>query len=109
FPSGQQQYVGWQYRIDGTNDTLDLVNATWNVVATGTLQKVLTTPPQVAAFTSRTYQFSSWPYLAYRAVAMVFWYDPSNTVAGRSYMAVEIYDDSVTISQFDNACLMTHP
>jgi hypothetical protein len=94
FPAGHNQYMSWKYVIEGTNDTADPWNASWSHVADGPLQKVWAKIPQPAAFLPRFYQPSgTFAFSLYRVVVRVYWYKNSTNITGRSYMALEAYDE----------------
>jgi hypothetical protein len=48
----------------------------------------------------------------YRVVARVFWFQPSKVVVGKSFMAVESYDDGIHTNEsqsFTYGCPAQHP
>ena len=94
FPAGHNQYMSWKYVIEGTNDTADPWNASWTHVADGPLEKVWAKTPQPAPFLPKFYHPSgTFAFSLYRVVVRVYWYKNSTNINGRSYMALEAYED----------------
>lgn len=112
FPAGHNQYMSWKYVIEGTNDTADPSSASWTHVASGSLEKVWAKIPQPAPFLPKVFNAAGpLDFLLYRVVAKVYWYSNATNINGRSYMAIESYEDvgANPRNVFTVACPRNHP
>jgi hypothetical protein len=112
FPSGHNQYISWQYVIEGTMDTADPWTASWTHVTNGPLEKVWAKTPQPARFLPKFFNPAGpLDFLLYRVVVKVYWYKNATSINGRSYMAIESYEDvgSNPRNVFVLGCPANHP
>ncbi len=95
--------MGWRYVIEYTRNNADPRNGPWMHVATGPLQKVWAVKGQPAPFLPRIFHQVGQPgFGVYRVVVKIFWFDGQTKVEGRSYMAVESYDNEVSSTDPQN-------